>query len=89
MVHRIGTRFVTMFDAGDGVRISCTWAGGPAVLVYAAAGEDVRLVASWDVWNHDWNSPLFRHDGEAFERHCHLRLSEPGIVERLVERLPA
>ena len=89
MVRTIGTRFVAMFDAGDGVRLTCTWAGGPIVTVYAAAGDTLRMVASWNVWNEAWGCPLFRHDGEAFEHYCRLRLSEPGAVDELLEELPA
>ena len=85
----LGTRLVSTFDAGDGVRLSCSWCGGPDVYVIAMGRHGLRTLARWDIWNYAWQSPLVRHDAQAFEQYCRLRLSEPGAVAELLEQLPA
>jgi hypothetical protein len=89
MVAAIGTRFVCLFELDDGTRVACNWSGGHQVIVYVARGGEVRLGVVWNAWNDAWDCPLFRHDGEAFEAYCQLRLSEPGVVEQLLDQLPA
>jgi hypothetical protein len=81
---RAATVLVCTVTVEDG-RLGCVWDGGRRVAVHVELAGGLRRVADWDIWNHEWDTPLVDMTPESFERFVRIRLAQPGLVEELIE----